>query len=166
MAKLLARVQLEYDSHDRIGKLRLLSKVLSEHKGCIIKIVEPSTVGDDNVFYIRPGKHIINHDACTHWAEMIINSDGMLSICDPETLPDVNRWKKYVVEWAGRYVITVYDKLPDDEVKRAERRYKEEMAILERMLKRVRRDYVRAMRITQNVDWLGNPEMVFNYKPV
>ena len=153
MAKLIARMQLEYDSRDRIEKLRILSKVLSEHKGCIIKIVEPSTVGDDNVFYIRPGKHSIIHDACTHYAEMKIDSDGMLSICDPETLPDVNRWKKYVVEWSGRYVITVYDELPDDEIKRAERRYKEEIHELQRKLSQVQREYVKAMKITQNIDY-------------
>jgi len=158
MVKLLAHVQLEYDSHDRIGKLSLLSKVLSEHKGCIIKIVELSTVGDDNVFYIRPGKHIINYDPCTHYAEMIINSDGMLSICDPETLPDVNRWKKYVVEWAGRYVITVYDKLPDDEIKRAERCYKEEIHELQRKLRQVQREYAKAMKITQNIEGMKKPE--------
>lgn len=43
--------------------------------------------------------------------------------------------------------------------------FKEEMATLERKLKRVQRDYVRAMRITKNVDWLGDTD-VLNYKPV
>lgn len=149
MAKLLARMQLEYDSCERVEKLRLLSKVLTEHKGCIIKIVELSTVGDDNVFYIRPGKHNLNYNANTHWAELIINSDGMLSIFDPEILPDVNRWKRYVVEWGGRYVIAVYDKLPADEIKRAERRYKEEIHELQRKLRQLQREYVKAMKITQ-----------------
>ena len=59
----------------------------------------------------------------------------------------------------------MYDELPEKEISFAERFYKEEMATLERKLKMVRRDYVRAMKITQNVDWLGDTD-ILNYKPV
>ena len=165
MAKLLAKMTLAYDSTERVEKLRSLSKVISENKGCIIKIVELGYSHGDNVFYIRPGKCIIDHDACTHYSSMKIKSKEMLSIIGPGTWPGINEWKHYIIEWPGNYEVTVYDELPEKEISFAERFYKEEMATLERKLKRVRRDYVRAMKITQNVDWLGDTD-VLNYKPV
>lgn len=165
MSKLLAKMNLAYDSTERVEKLRLLSKIISENKGCIIKIVELDCSGGDNVFYIRPGKCIIDHDSNTYRASMKIKSRGMLSIIGPGTWPGINEWKNYIIDWSGNYEVTVYDELPEKEISFAERFYKEEMATLERKLKRVRRDYVRAMNITQNVDWLGDTE-VLNYKPV
>jgi hypothetical protein len=130
MAKLLARMKMEYDTLERIEKLRALSKVLNEHKDCIIKIVELGTIGDDPVFYIRPGKHVINYNSNTRYAEMIITSKGMLSyeqsVLDPGDLPRVNEWKKYCLECAMRYEITVYDELPDSEIRHAERPFVEE----------------------------------------
>jgi hypothetical protein len=96
---------------------------------------------------------------------MKIKSREMLSIIGPGTWPGINEWKHYIIDWSGNYEVTVYDELPEKEINFAERFYKEEMATLERKLKRVRRDYVRAMRITQNVDWLGDTD-VLNYKPV
>lgn len=166
MSKLLAKMTLAYDSTERVDKLRTLSKVISENKGCIIKIVELGYSHGDNVFYIRPGKCIIDHDACTHYSSMKIKSKEMLSIIGPCTCPGINEWKHYIIEGAGNYEVTVYDELPEKEIRFAERFYKEEMATLERKFKKIRWDYVRAMKITQNVDWLGNPEMVLNYKPV
>ena len=165
MAKLLAKMTLAYDSTERVEKLRSLSKVISENKGCIIKIVELGYSHGDNVFYIRPGKCIIDHDACTHYSNMKIKAKEMLSIIGPETWPGINEWKHYIIEMSDNYEVTVYDELPEKEINYAERFYKEEMATLERKLKKVRRDYVRAMRITQNVDWLGDTD-VLNYKPV
>lgn len=165
MAKLLAKMTLAYDSTERVEKLRLLSKVISENKGCIIKIVELGYSRGDNVYYIRPGKCIIDYNANTHCATMKIKSKEMLSIIGPGTWPGINEWKNYIIDWSGNYEVTVYDELPEKEISFAERFYKEEMATLERKLKRVRRDYVRAMNITQNVDWLGDTE-VLNYKPV
>lgn len=165
MSKLLAKMNLAYDSTERVEKLRLLSKVISEHKGCIVKIVEPDYSCGDNVFYIRPSKCIIDHDANTHYSTMKIKSKGMLSIIGPGTWPGINEWKHYIIEGACNYEVTVYDELPEKEINFAERFYKDEMTILERKLKSVRRDYVRAMKITQNVDWIGDTD-VLNYKPV
>jgi hypothetical protein len=48
----------------------------------------------------------------------------------------------------------VYDELPEKEINFAERFYKEEMATLERKIKKIRHDYVRAMKITQNVEFV------------
>lgn len=165
MAKLPAKMKLAYDSTERVEKLRTLSKVISENKGCIIKIVEFDHSCGDNVFYIRPDKCIIDHDSNTYRASMKIKSRGMLSIIGPGTWPGINAWKHYIIDWSGNYEVTVYDELPEKEISFAERFYKEEMATLERKLKNVRCDYVRAMKITQNVDWLGDTE-VLNYKPV
>jgi hypothetical protein len=97
---------------------------------------------------------------------MKIKSKEMLSIIGPGTWPGINEWNHYILDWPANYEVTVYDELPEKEISFAERFYKEEMATLERKFKKVRRDYVRAMKITQNVDWLGNPEMVLNYKPI
>jgi hypothetical protein len=84
--------------------------IFYEHKDCIIKIVELGTIGDDPVFYIRPGKHVINYNSNTRCAEMIITSKGMLSyeqsVLDPGDLPRVNEWKKYCLECAMRYEIS------------------------------------------------------------
>lgn len=154
MSKLLAKMSLAYDSTERVEKLRLLSKVISEHKGCIIKIVELDCSGGDNVFYIRPGKCIIDYNANTHCATMKIKSKEMLSIIGPGTWPGINEWKNYIIDWSGNYEVTVYDELPEKEISFAERFYKEEMAILKRKLKRVQCDYVRAMRITQNTEYV------------
>lgn len=154
MPKLLAKMSLAYDSTERAEKLRLLSKIISEHKGCIIKIVELDCSGGDNVFYIRPGKCIIDHDSNTYRASMKIKSKEMLSIIGPGTWPGINEWKYYIIEWSGNYEVTVYDELPEKEISFAERFYKEEMAILKRKLKRVQRDYVMAMKITQNTEYV------------
>ena len=151
---------LAYDSTERVEKLRSLSKVISENKGCIIKIVELGYSRGDNVYYIRPGKCIIDHDVCN--STMKIKAKGMLSIIGPGTWPGINEWKHYIIDGSDNYEVTVYDELPEKEINFAERFYKEEMATLERKLKMVRRDYVRAMKITQNVDWLGDAE-VLNY---
>lgn len=165
MSKLLAKMNLAYDSTERVEKLRLLSKIISENKGCIIKIVELDCSGGDNVFYIRPGKCIIDHDSNTYRASMKIKSREMLSIIGPGTCPGINEWKNYIIDWSGNYEVTVYDELPEKEINFVERFYKDEMTILEQKLKRVRRDYVRAMKITQNVDWIGDTD-VLNYTPV
>lgn len=165
MSKLLAKMNLAYDSTERVEKLRLLSKIISENNGCIIKIVELDCSGGDNLFYIRPGKCIIDHDSNTYRASMKIKSREMLSIIGPGTCPGINEWKHYIIDWSGNYEVTVYDELPEKEINFAERFYKDEMTILERKLKMVRRDYVRAMKITQNVDWIGDTD-VLNYKPV
>ena len=165
MSKLLAKMNLAYDSTERVEKLRLLSKIISKNKGCIIKIVELDCSGGDNVFYIRPGKCIIDHDSNTYRASMKIKSREMLSIIGPGTCPGINEWKNYIIDWSGNYEVTVYDELPEKEINFVERFYKDEMTILEQKLKRVRRDYVRAMKITQNVDWIGDTD-VLNYKPV
>ena len=177
MTKLLARMKLEYDALERIENLRMLSKVLNEHKYCIIKIVELGTIGDDPVFYIRPGKHVINYDSNTHCAEMIITSKGMLSymqsVLDPGDLPRVNEWKKYCIEWAMRYEITVYDELPGSEIRHAERPFVEEIVALQRKIKQVQREYIKAMKITQCLEWPNDPKtkewlekhptMLYNY---
>ena len=162
MAKLLARMKMEYDTLERIEKLRTLSKVLNEHKDCIIKIVELGTIGDDPVFYIRPGKHVINYNSNTRYAEMIITSKGMLSyeqsVLDPGDLPRVNEWKKYCLECAMRYEITVYDELPDSEIRHAERPFIEEIVALQRKIKQVQREYLKAMKITQCMVWPNDPQ--------
>jgi hypothetical protein len=166
MSKLLAKMNLAYDSTERVEKLRLLSKIISENNGCIIKIVELDCSGGDNVFYIRPGKCIIDHDSNTYRASMKIKSREMLSIIGPGTWPGINEWKHYIIDWSGNYEVTVYDELPEKEINLVERFYKEEMTTLERKFKKIRRDYVRTMKITKNVDWLGDPEDVLKYKPI
>ena len=60
MSKLLAKMTLAYDSTERVEKLRSLSKVISENKGCIIKIVELGYSRGDGGFYIGPRKCIID----------------------------------------------------------------------------------------------------------
>lgn len=135
MSKLLARMSLAYDSTERAEKLRLLSKVISENKDCIIKIKELDHSCGDNVFYIRPGKCIIDNDANTYRASMKIKSKEMLSIIGHGTWPGINEWKHYIIDWAGNYEVTVYDELPEKEINFAERFYKEEMATLARKLK-------------------------------
>ena len=162
MSKLLAKMTLAYDSTERVEKLRSLSNVISENKGCIIKIVELGYSRDDNVFYIRPGKCIIDYNANTHCATMKIKSKEMLSIIGPGTWPGINEWKHYIIDWSGNYEVTVYDELPEKEINFAERFYKEEMATLERKLKRVLRDYVRAMKITQNIEYVS-PGMICDW---
>lgn len=180
MAKLLARMRMEYDALERIEKLRTLSKVLNEHKDCIIKIVELGTIGDDPVFYIRPGKHVINYNSNTRCAEMIITSKGMLSyeqsVLDPGDLPRVNEWKKYCLECAMRYEITVYDELPDSEIRHAERPFVEEIFALQRKIKEVQREYLKSMKITRRMEWPNDPKtkewlekhptMLHNYRKV
>ena len=155
-------MKMEYDTLERIEKLRTLSKVLNEHKDCIIKIVELGTIGDDPVFYIRPGKHVINYNSNTRYAEMIITSKGMLSyeqsVLDPGDLPRVNEWKKYCLECAMRYEITVYDELPDSEIRHAERPFIEEIVALQRKIKQVQREYLKAMKITQCMVWPNDPQ--------
>jgi hypothetical protein len=111
---------------------------------------------------------------------MIITSKGMLSyeqsVLDPGDLPRVNEWKKYCLECAMRYEITVYDELPDSEIRHAERPFVEEIFALQRKIKEVQREYLKSMKITRRMEWPNDPKtkewlekhptMLHNYRKV
>lgn len=166
MAKVLARMKLEYDSDTRFEKLEALSKVLKANPGCIMKIREPSVGYPESVFYIRPGKCSVTHNSNTHVAEMTINSKGMLFFNAPDELPELNTWKIYTIEWGARYDVIVYDALPKREIAKAERNSKQNILSLKRKLDAANKEYLKVIEITQNTKWLGFEGSILDYEPI